>query len=120
MGASPISFRSSTAGGFCRMARWLQRQVAFGDDGVRHHVARPAEGPEDRQVHRADHCGRSADLRHGAHHPTGRHLCQPRAEVRAKSMLLYYREEKDGRMLEGGITEAGSMGSFMAAGTAYM
>jgi len=35
-------------------------------------------------------------------------------------MLLYYREEKDGRMLEGGITEAGSMGSFMAAGTAYM
>jgi pyruvate dehydrogenase E1 component len=36
-----------------------------------------------------------------------------------KSMLLYYREEKDGQMLEEGITEAGSMGSFMAAGTAY-
>jgi len=34
-------------------------------------------------------------------------------------MLLYYREEKDGQMLEEGITEAGSMGSFMAAGTAY-
>ena len=36
-----------------------------------------------------------------------------------KGMLLYYREEKDGQMLEEGITEAGSMGSFMAAGTAY-
>ena len=36
-----------------------------------------------------------------------------------KGMLLYYREEKDGQMLEEGITEAGSMGSYMAAGTAY-
>ncbi len=34
-------------------------------------------------------------------------------------MLLYYREAKDGQMLEEGITEAGSMGSFTAAGTAY-
>jgi pyruvate dehydrogenase E1 component len=34
-------------------------------------------------------------------------------------MLLYYRESKDGQMLEEGITEAGSMGSFTAAGTAY-
>jgi pyruvate dehydrogenase E1 component len=36
-----------------------------------------------------------------------------------KGMLLYYREEGDGQMLEEGITEAGSMGSFTAAGTAY-
>jgi pyruvate dehydrogenase E1 component len=35
------------------------------------------------------------------------------------NMLLYYREAKDGQMLEEGITEAGSMGSFTAAGTAY-
>jgi pyruvate dehydrogenase E1 component len=34
-------------------------------------------------------------------------------------MLLYYREAKDGQMLEEGITEAGSMASFTAAGTAY-
>jgi len=33
--------------------------------------------------------------------------------------LLYYREAKDGQVLEEGITEAGSMGSFTAAGTAY-
>ena len=33
--------------------------------------------------------------------------------------LLYYHEKKDGQILEEGITEAGSMGSFIAAGTAY-
>ena len=33
--------------------------------------------------------------------------------------LLYYKEEKDGQILEEGITEAGSMSSFIAAGTAY-
>jgi pyruvate dehydrogenase E1 component len=31
--------------------------------------------------------------------------------------LLYYRESKDGQILEEGITEAGSMSSFVAAGT---
>jgi pyruvate dehydrogenase E1 component len=36
-----------------------------------------------------------------------------------KSMLLYYREVKDGQILEEGITEAGSMASFIAAGTSY-
>lgn len=35
-------------------------------------------------------------------------------------MLLYYREAKDGQILEEGITEAGSMASFTAAGTAYV
>jgi len=34
-------------------------------------------------------------------------------------MLLYYREEKNGQILEEGITEAGSMASMTAAGTAY-
>jgi pyruvate dehydrogenase E1 component len=34
-------------------------------------------------------------------------------------VVLYYREAKDGQLLEEGITEAGSMASFSAAGTAY-
>jgi len=34
-------------------------------------------------------------------------------------LLLYYREAKNGQILEEGITEAGSMGSYTAAGTAY-
>jgi pyruvate dehydrogenase E1 component len=33
--------------------------------------------------------------------------------------LLYYKEAKDGQILEEGITEAGSMCSFIAAGSAY-
>jgi pyruvate dehydrogenase E1 component len=33
--------------------------------------------------------------------------------------LLYYKEAKNGQILEEGITEAGSMSSFIAAGTAY-
>ncbi|MGZ9125959.1 MAG: transketolase-like TK C-terminal-containing protein, partial [Candidatus Binatia bacterium] len=33
--------------------------------------------------------------------------------------LLFYNEVKDGQILEEGITEAGSMSSFIAAGTAY-
>ncbi len=36
-----------------------------------------------------------------------------------QDILLYYREEKDGQILEEGITEAGSMASFTAAGCAY-
>jgi pyruvate dehydrogenase E1 component len=36
-----------------------------------------------------------------------------------KDQLLYYRETKDGQVLEEGITEAGSMASFTAAGTSY-
>jgi pyruvate dehydrogenase E1 component len=36
-----------------------------------------------------------------------------------KSGMSYYHEAKDGQILEEGITEAGSMASFVAAGTAY-
>jgi pyruvate dehydrogenase E1 component len=34
-------------------------------------------------------------------------------------MLLFYREEQDGQILEEGITEAGAMASFTAAGQSY-
>ncbi len=36
-----------------------------------------------------------------------------------KDSLLYYKEAKNGQILEEGITEAGAMSSFVAAGTAY-
>ena len=36
-----------------------------------------------------------------------------------KASLLYYKEAENGQILEEGITEAGSMSSFIAAGTAY-
>jgi pyruvate dehydrogenase E1 component len=50
----------------------------------------------------------------GIYSPKGQ-LYEP---VDVKS-LLYYNETKDGQILEEGITEAGSMASFIAAGTAY-
>lgn len=36
-----------------------------------------------------------------------------------KGSLLYYKEQKNGQILEEGITEAGSISSFIAAGTSY-
>ena len=36
-----------------------------------------------------------------------------------KDVITYYKEAKDGQILEEGITEAGSMSSFIAAGSAY-
>ena len=36
-----------------------------------------------------------------------------------RDSLLYYKEAKDGQIFEEGITEAGSMSSFLAAGTGY-
>ena len=36
-----------------------------------------------------------------------------------RDTLLYYKEAQDGQILEEGITEAGAMASFIAAGTAY-
>ncbi len=36
-----------------------------------------------------------------------------------RANILYYREEKSGQLLEEGITEAGSVSSFIAAGTAH-
>src|SRR5437660_1861925 len=50
----------------------------------------------------------------GIYSPKGQ-LYEP---VDAES-LLYYHEAKDGQILEEGINEAGSMASFVAAGTSY-
>ncbi len=36
-----------------------------------------------------------------------------------RDVISYYKEARDGQILEEGITEAGSMSSFVAAGTAY-
>jgi pyruvate dehydrogenase E1 component len=42
-----------------------------------------------------------------------------RYEPADSDVVAYYREAQDGQLLEEGITEAGSMASFTAAGTAY-
>jgi pyruvate dehydrogenase E1 component len=50
----------------------------------------------------------------GIYSPLGQRYTPVDAEL-----LLSYREQTDGQILEEGITEAGSMASFTAAGTAY-
>ncbi|MBN2296017.1 MAG: pyruvate dehydrogenase (acetyl-transferring), homodimeric type, partial [Pirellulales bacterium] len=45
--------------------------------------------------------------------------CGQKYEPVDSSQLIYYREAEDGQILEEGITEAGAMGSFIAAGTSY-
>jgi pyruvate dehydrogenase E1 component len=81
-----------------------------------------AGGQGFRQIHRAHHPGRGPHLRHGVAVPQGigiySHIGQNYEPV-DKESLLYYKEAKDGQILEEGITEAGSMSSFIAAGTAY-
>ena len=77
--------------------------------------------PELGPAHRADRPRRGAHLRHGVAVPPVRHLRAASASStsRSTSMLLDYREATDGQILEEGITEAGSMASFTAAGTSY-
>ena len=76
---------------------------------------------EDRQARRAHRPRRSAHLRHGLAFSARSASTRQGPEVQPidKSKLLYYREAKDGQMLEEGITEAGSMAIFIAAGTSY-
>jgi pyruvate dehydrogenase E1 component len=45
--------------------------------------------------------------------------CGQRYEPEDQSDLLYYKEAKDGQILQEGITEAGALSSWIAAGTSY-
>jgi pyruvate dehydrogenase E1 component len=76
---------------------------------------------ENRPLYRSHRARRGAHLRHGEPVPQNRHLLPrgPATNRWTSSSLLYYKEAKDGQILEEGITEAGSMSSFIAAGTAY-
>ncbi len=91
-------------------------------DGLCRLLWQAAQGPEVRQVHRADLPRRSrapsawkALFRQCGIYAHAGQLYEP---VDSET-LLYYREAKDGQFLEEGITEAGGMASFIAAGTAY-
>ena len=69
-----------------------------------------AEAPGNRQAHCADYSGRSAHVRHGVPVPPVRNLRRQGQlyKPRDHDMFLYYKESKDGQILEEGITEAGS------------
>src|SRR6266498_3126603 len=72
-------------------------------------------------MHRADYSRRSENVWHGLIVSADRHLLVQGPALRAgrpRDLALLQRGE-DGQILEEGITEAGSMSSFIAAGTAY-
>ena len=76
---------------------------------------------EDRQAGRADHPRRSPHVRDGLAVPGAQDLRRQgqKYEPVDHDLLLSYTEATDGQILEEGITEAGSMASFIAAGTSY-
>ncbi len=74
-----------------------------------------------RQAGGADRAGRIAHLRHGGHVPPARHLF-PVGQLytpQDADQLMYYKEDKNGQILQEGINEAGAMSSWIAAATSY-
>jgi pyruvate dehydrogenase E1 component len=96
-------FEVSTTMGFVRLVSLLLRHKSIGRQIV------PIIPDEARTF------GLDALFREIGIYSTKGQLYEP---VDIKS-LLYYHEAKDGQILEEGITEAGSMASFVAAGTSY-
>ena len=96
-------FEVSTTMGFVRLLSMLIRNKAIGRQIV------PII-PDEARTFGLDALFREV----GIYSPKGQ-LYEP---VDIKS-LLYYHEAKDGQILEEGITEAGSMATFIAAGTSY-
>ena len=92
------------------------------DDGVRADAVEAAARQGDRQARSCrsfpTRRARSAWSRCSAQVGIYSHVGQLYEPVDMDT-LLYYKEAKDGQILEEGITEAGSMSSFIAAGTAY-
>ena len=78
--------------------------------------------PEHRHAGRADHPRRGAHVRARRAVPRRARSTRRSGSSTSRSTpscCSSYREAKDGRILEEGITEAGSMASFTAAGTSY-
>ena len=94
---------ASTTGAFARLLRNVLRDEVFGPRVV------PII-PDEARTFGIDALFR----RHKIYAPTGQ-----RYEPVDANLLLSYQEATDGQLLEEGITEAGAMASFTAAGTAY-
>ena len=104
-----------------RILRGHEEGRGLDHDGVRAALVEVAPRQGNRSAHRAHHSGRGAHLRYGrALLQVGIYSSRGQLyEPVDKGKLLYYRESKDGQVLEEGITEAGSMASFIAAATSY-
>ena len=113
--------RCPTTSAFAELRSGLGRPGGVDDDGLHPPAAQPVPRRGVRPARRADHPRRGPHVRHG--------LAVPELKIYAAQgqkyepvdhdLLLSYAESQTGQILEEGITEAGSMASFIAAGTAY-
>ena len=104
---------------FDRGARRLGQAGGVDHHGVHPAAAQPVPRRDVRPAGRADHPRRGPHLRHGRAVQGVRDLRVegPEYEPVDHDLLLSYKESQDGQILEEGITEAGSLASFIAAGT---
>ena len=103
-------------------ARRLGRPGRVDHDGVHPAGAQPGSRPGLRAAGGADHPGRGPHVRHGLPVPGDQDLRRPRPEVRAgrrASSCSRTPSPRTARSWRKGITEAGAMSSFIAAGTSY-
>ena len=99
------------------------RQAGGGHhDGLRPAAQGPDEGPGDRRPVRADHPGRGAHVRHGLAVPDARRSTRRTGRPTRRwtaTCCCPTRSPSAGQILHEGISEAGAMGSVIAAGTSY-
>ena len=103
---------------FDEFRRGVGQAVGRHHDGVRADPQGPDEGPGDRRPVRADHPGRGAHVRHGLAVPDREDLLAVRPDLRGGGPQpdAAYKESERGQILHEGISEAGAMGSVIAAG----
>ena len=118
--------RAALAGAGARGVRAAPRRLgrprAVHHHGVRADAGAAAARPGARQAHRA----RSSPTKRA---PSACRPCSARSAIYSsvgqlyepedRDELLYYKEAKDGQILEEGITEAGAISSWIAAATSY-
>ena len=114
--AVPLTSRSRSSTRAPKAARRRRRWCSCGM------LSKLLRDKEIGKLDRADRPRRSAHVRHGSRSSAQVGIYSHAGQLYEPvdmDTLLYYKEATDGQILEEGITEAGSMSSFIAAGTAY-
>ncbi len=120
--AAPAAAGAARRRGVQRVPGGLGRPGGVDHHGLRPPAAEPGAGREGGRAGRADHPRRGPHLRPRRAVPGDRDLRRRRASSTSRSTPTCSSptaRHSTGQILEEGITEAGSMASFTAAGTSY-